>query len=225
MSNETKAPFRLVPRSTLSADTAPPVVSDSASEAEPEAEPAAKDVERIMESSGIVLRDEKDVEDYVEYPLRSACLRLLKKNVKTTTSSANTKEGRSDAYIGVDARSLSERNKAIAINRGGEYSSTGHGGDAYTFSLNITQDTPTQVIQQYFDAIANAFESQEPTWIRGMTLEDIAKMCRVNLADLSANEKDGLTEHFVLEDDGLYYEDARDVERVAAWKEQGKSDS
>jgi len=171
-------------------------------------------VQRIMQTSGLILRDRSDIEQYVEAPLRSACQNLLEKNIHTTASSANIEEGRTEAYISVDETSLSPENRMIADRLGGQTSSTGHGGKVIYFGMKIDEHTPVADIGRHFDVIADHFQVQFPAWVARRTKDEALATAGIILTDRDADLKREILQGFVLGRDGFYYKDARDEERV-----------
>ncbi len=174
----------------------------------------ALNIKRIQETSGLIFRDHADIERYVEGPLREACRIFLDKNIRTTTSSANIEDGRTEAYIALDASTLSATNRSIAKETGGIFSSSEHGGDAITFTMSIGQSTRIADITNYFNNIANGFELQFPQWIPRMTKEHILASFSIPLERIDDTLEAAILGGYTLGKDGFYYEDPRDEERI-----------
>lgn len=171
-------------------------------------------VERIEASSHQELRDDSDIERFVEEPLRSAVQLLLDKNIRTVSSSANADEGQSAAYIQIDAASLSDENSEIVQRFGATHVSGEHSGECWEFAMPITETTDTAEMAAYFHRVAEQLVPQEPSWVKPLTLDEIEAMLFVDFSTMSEGERNEFLSSFATDSEGHLYWDERDAQRV-----------
>jgi len=125
------------------------------------------DIKPIAEGSSDHFYKKSALGKYVEEPVLKACEILWEKNIKTVMSSANRNDIGRFAYIDIDYRFLSEKNKRIVKKKRYKFSKM-HSSVPFLcaeISLKI-QDSKIDIdyIKRYFVDRANEFEHQELKW-------------------------------------------------------------
>jgi hypothetical protein len=149
-------------------------------------EPKMGDVVAIhREYAANITRD--TIKDYVEEPLVEACKILYDKNIRTLSSTANLgNQEEGIANIIIDFNSLSERNRGIAVDILNlvPKPKISH-PDIPDIGMNVILEIPfkrestVSEISQKAKEMARKFVKQKPTWIRGITLEEVEEEWRM----------------------------------------------
>lgn len=132
------------------------------------------DVFPIEQSRNALVKERKQLKDFVEVPLLKACQILYDKNVQVMSTSANAKDIGRWAYININFDTLSDENKEIG-RRFGEISfadNFNHLGIKYP--TNNPQVTIKE-IEQYFVQIALQFKHQQMSWAKRYTWEELLR--------------------------------------------------
>ncbi len=119
------------------------------------------EVEQIREG-GLTVEREEDLDRLVEAPLLEACKILYRKGIRTEFSSANRADITSGfAYIVVDAGSLTEQNKEVALRMG--ETEMMHGSverPGVWLKIPVGENTTVGEVETVSIEIANRFDQQ-----------------------------------------------------------------
>lgn len=118
-------------------------------------------IPQIQEPRGVIIEERSELAQYVEGPLLSACEILFDKKIITVSTSANSDNIGSGAYIIIDFDALSQANKEIGLSMGGEmYFSEADGGNQLKIILPLTERSTFADVQKAAEAFAHAFLQQ-----------------------------------------------------------------
>lgn len=150
-----------------------------------------KDVDPKTLRCGVNFRDEEHIAELVEEPLVDACRTLFRKNIQTVSSSANSTNAGGTAYISLNAGSLSEKNKEIALTNGALQKT-----ENLIFEMPISADTRVEDISSFFNKIAETFETQEFNWAEKLSFVDFVRMFNpgASAKEIDAARKNGYVE-------------------------------
>jgi hypothetical protein len=115
-----------------------------------------------IEEPGVEIKNSRDLEKVVEYPLLEACQILRDKGINTVFSSANKKDIQMGyCHIAIEFDSLSPKNKEVAAEigeHGNLHGSVNRGGIYLKIPLN--QDSTVGEIKQKAIELVSRFETQ-----------------------------------------------------------------
>lgn len=131
-----------------------------------------KEVEAIERSRNEMILTRDEIKEYVESPLVDACERFWDLNVRTLSSSANSKDVGSKASIIIDYDSLSERNKQTA-KESGELLEKYDGRPAVNILIPVNEATTVDEIKGRASKIVSRFEKQKAIWIPSYSLQEM----------------------------------------------------
>ena len=152
------------------------------SETEVKTQTLISEVKPIEQNRNLMLTERGEVRAYVEPPLVKACERYWDMNVRTLSSSANTKDVNYGAHVILDYDSLSEVNKKVAEEEG-ELLKDYDGRPAINLEIPIDEKTTAKEIERQSYASASRFQKQKATWIMSMTLGEIRQMYGIDPED------------------------------------------
>ncbi|EKD23773.1 MAG: hypothetical protein ACD_81C00185G0011 [uncultured bacterium] len=136
----------------------------------------------IEESRNTWVRDRKHLKELVEAPLLSACEVLWDKNIRTLSTSANTKDIKyGSAHLIIDFDSLSDENKKIGENLGEVF--WGDNMNQLKIEIPVTESSTTNDIKSLADSIAHKFGNQKMTWAPFYTLEQVRRIYGIDPND------------------------------------------
>lgn len=156
------------------------------------------EIKPIERNRNEMIKTRDEIREYVEPPLVDACERFWDMNVRTLSSSANSKDVGYQAYIIVDFNSLSEENKQIA-QESGKLLENYDGRPAVDIEIPVNETTTAEEIKAKADAIAEKFKKQKATWIPSYTLQDVRKWYGIEPED----DKYGIED---FKEEGFYYD-------------------
>lgn len=131
-----------------------------------------KEIKPIQRNRNQIIETKDDIKEYVESPLVEACEHFWDVNVKTLSSSANTKDVGHEACIIIDYNSLSEENKQIA-KESGKFLEDYDSRPAVDIRIPISETTTAEEIKTKACEIAGRFKKQKATWIPSYTLQEV----------------------------------------------------
>lgn len=135
-----------------------------------------------IEEGGVVFRNRKDIDKFVEFPLVDACRALYDKNIQTWQSSANKQNlVMGEVNINLDYESLSEENKLIAeeIGERWKYDTM----DLVSLKVPVSENTTISEIQTKMGALVDKFRPQPPVWIEARTVDDFSAIHGTTLTE------------------------------------------
>ena len=119
---------------------------------------------------------EENLPELVEEPLLEACIRLVRKNIKTVATTANKNNIGEHAELLISADGLSPQNRELAMSLDGEEVQSGHWGNIFVFTYPLREDSTVEEVQIHFNRIAESFEIQPYTWARKSNFADTIEM-------------------------------------------------
>lgn len=119
---------------------------------------------------------EENLAELVEAPLLTACRALVRKNIRTLSSSANKNNVGNSASIIIDAEHLSRENRETLERLGALESRDGHWGHTYTLSFPVSHDTTDKDVSDHFATAVDKLSFQPYTWAEKWTFADQLEM-------------------------------------------------
>lgn len=141
-----------------------------------------REVDPIEQNRNEMIKNRAEIKSYVESPLVDACEDLWDKNVRTLSSSANSKDIGYEAYVIKDYDSLSDENKDFAREEG-EFIENYDGSPAVKIKIPVTEETTTEAIKDNFASVASKFKKQKAVWIPSYTLGEMRKVYGIDPED------------------------------------------
>ncbi|MCL5409770.1 MAG: hypothetical protein M1607_02840 [Patescibacteria group bacterium] len=157
-----------------------------------------REIQAIEESRNAMILTRSRIKDLVEPPLVKACEKMWDLNIRSLSSSANSKDIDYGAYIIIDFDSLSEENKILARNEG-EFIEDYDGKPAVKITMPISTSTTLEEVESHYLSLVEQFKKQEAVWIPRFTLEDLKRLYAIKPED----QRYGMND-FVKE--GYYYD-------------------
>ncbi len=132
------------------------------------------EIDAIDEPRNRIFQSRGEIEKYVEAPLVPSCEHFWDLNIKTLSTSANTKDINENGYIILDYDSLSDENKLIAEKHADilDYDEV----KAVKFNIPISKNTTLEDVKEVANKFARNFKKQKPTWIPTFTLDQLNKI-------------------------------------------------
>ena len=117
--------------------------------------------------------NEENLADLVEAPLLEACRLLVRKNIRTLSSSANREDVGGNAHIMIDADHLSEDNLRILRELGAVEVPKGHWYHHFSLKMSVDENTTAAEVAAHFLEIANRLQAQAYTWAQRTNFADL----------------------------------------------------
>lgn len=156
-------------------------------------------VEAIERGRAAWITTREEVSKYVELPLLQACLDLWDKNIRTLSTTANSRDiVEGIANITLDYNSLSDANKQIAQGLGEII----EWYDTVAISINypIASQTLLSELSQRAIESAALFKKQMARWVPIYTLEELKQLAKIKPDNKAADDPDYWAEY------GLYFD-------------------
>ncbi len=149
-------------------------------EKEPQEPRRISEVEPIHETSHKTIFTRQEIKSIVEAPLVVACEELYDKNIPTNSTSANKNNiGLGYAFIIIDARYLSEKNREIGLGVGELDDKT------LMIKIPLNENSTTDEVKNQAESIAHKFVKQIMTWVPHYTIEEMRATSGIDPKDES----------------------------------------
>ncbi len=161
---------------------------------------------------------EENLPQLVEEPLLEACIRLVRKNIRTLCTSANKENIGTNALLIISASDLSEKNTNTAKQLGGiESPSESHWGHSFSFTYPLNEESTITEVSKHFNGLADKFSMQPYTWVKKNRFADYLRRY-VYPAPMSQQEQDQINESGIVEntETGDVYDWAQITEEAVA---------